>query len=209
MSAPLEITVMAQTATELRLIASKCRDGSQARRLLAIALVLEGCARTEAAARSGMDRQTLRDWVRRYNENGIDGLKSRHSSGRTAALTTIQMEELRTLVITGPDPLLHNVVRWRCLDLRAEVPRRFSVTVSEGTIGKWLRQLGLTRLQPRPFHPKKDADAQKAFEKLRRPLPACGGGNGGCYGDFGGGAAAKFLVVATPSKNMAHGLLRA
>ena len=75
------------------------------------------------------------------------------------------MEELRTLVIAGPDLVLHNVVRWRCLDLRAEVTRRFSVTVGEGTIGKWLRQLDLTRLQPRPFHPKKDAEAQKAFKK--------------------------------------------
>lgn len=106
-----------------------------------------------------MDRQTLRDWVHRYNEGGVAGLKSRHGTGRSAALTALQMDEVRTLVIAGPDPLLHNVVRWRCLDLRAEVTRRFCVMVNEGTIGKWLRQLGLTRLQPQPFHPKKDADA--------------------------------------------------
>jgi transposase len=56
-------------------------------------------------------------------------------------------------------------VSWRCIDLRAEVARRFKVTVSERTIGKWLRQLGLTRLQPRPFHPKKDEAAQTAFKK--------------------------------------------
>jgi transposase len=75
------------------------------------------------------------------------------------------MAELRALVINGPDPVKHKVVRWRCLDLRAEVAERFSVTVHEGTIGKWLHQLGLTRLQPRPFHPKKDIDAQEAFKK--------------------------------------------
>ena len=112
-----------------------------------------------------MDRQILRDWVHRYNESGVDGLRARRSPGRTAALTAGQMSDLRALVIAGPDPLLHNVVRWRCLDLRAEVTKRFSVTVNEGTIGKWLRQLGLTRLQPRPSHPKKDAEAQKAFKK--------------------------------------------
>jgi transposase len=49
--------------------------------------------------------------------------------------------------------------------LREEVARRFSVEVHEITIGKWLHQLGLTRLQPRPFHPKKDAEAQEAFKK--------------------------------------------
>jgi len=68
-------------------------------------------------------------------------------------------------VIQGPDPMTHKVVRWRCVDLRAEVARRFSVDVHESTIGKWLHQLGLTRLQPRPFHPKKDAAAQEAFKK--------------------------------------------
>ena len=165
MGAALEITRTAHSAADLRSMASKCRDGCQVRRLLAIAAVLEGRPRTEAAERNGMDRQTLRDWVHRYNESGVDGLKSRRSSGRTAALNAVQMADLKALVIAGPDPLLHSVVRWRCLDLRAEVTRRFSVTVNEGTIGKWLRQLGLTRLQPRPFHPKQDVQAQETFKK--------------------------------------------
>ena len=73
--------------------------------------------------------------------------------------------ELKAMVIKGPDPTQDNVVRWRCLDLREEVARRFSVEVHESTIGKWLHQLGLTRLQPRPFHPKKDAEVQEAFKK--------------------------------------------
>jgi hypothetical protein len=56
-------------------------------------------------------------------------------------------------------------MRWRCVDLSKEVARGFSVTVPERTIGKRLRKLGLTRLQPRPYHPKKDAEAQEAFNK--------------------------------------------
>ena len=43
--------------------------------------------------------------------------------------------------------------------------RRFSVTVHESTIGNWLHQLGLSRLQPRPYHPQKDPDAEEAFKK--------------------------------------------
>ena len=162
-------------ADELRRFAAKSGDGSQVRRLLAIALVLEGYSRTEAAELSGMDRQTLRDWVHRYNDEGIDGLKSRSAPGRAPVLTEEQLAELKALVIQGPDPMTHQVVRWRCVDLRAEVARRFSVEVHESTIGKWLHQLGLTRLQPRPFHPKKDPAAQEAFKKLRRagqPCPA-------------------------------------
>ena len=68
-------------------------------------------------------------------------------------------------MIKGPDPAIHQVGRWRCVDLRAEVASRFSVEVHEGTIGRWLHELGLTRLQPRPVHPQKDPEAEVIFKK--------------------------------------------
>jgi len=132
-------------------------------------MVLEGCSRAEAAERNGMDRQTLRDWVHRYNEAGVDGLASRTGPGPTPRLNPAQMQQLRELVLAGPDPQVHKVMRWRCVDLRDEVARRFAVTVDEDTIGRWLRKLKLTRLQPRPYHPKKDAAAQEAFKKTSAP----------------------------------------
>ena len=116
-----------------------------------------------------MDRQTLRDWVLRYNHGGIGALASRKPPGSAPKLTQAQMDELRELVVKGPDPKVHKVIRWRCLDLRAEVKRRYAVTVTERTVGKWLRKMRLTRLQARPFHPKKDAEAQEAFKKTLVP----------------------------------------
>jgi transposase len=165
MGAAVTITQTDHAAADLRAFAAKCRDTAQSRRLLAIAMVLDGSSRLEAARQTGMDRQTLRDWVHRYNETGVAGLMSRRPPGPTPKLTAAQMAELRELVVAGPDPKKHQVVRWRCVDLCAEVTRRFSVTVPERTIGKWLRKLKLTRLQPRPYHPKKDAAAQEAFKK--------------------------------------------
>ena len=153
------------SAAELRLLAVKSRDAAQGRRLLALAMVLEGSSREDAARQAGMDRQTLRDWVHRYNEIGVDGLRSRRAPGPAPKLTAAQMQEFRALVVAGPDPAVHHVVRWRCVDLRDEVVRRFGVTVQERAIGKWLRKLGLTRLQPRPYHPKKDPAAEEAFKK--------------------------------------------
>jgi transposase len=105
------------------------------------------------------------DWVHRYNEIGVGGLVSRCAPGPAPKLTAAQMEELRALVLEGPDPAVHHVVSWRCVDLRDEVARRFGVTVQERAVGKWLRKLGLTRLQPRPYHPKKDPAAEEAFKK--------------------------------------------
>ena len=170
MSAALGVTRTDYTALDLRYHASKSVDGAQVRRLLALALVVEGRSRGAAAAQSGMDRQTLRDWVHRYNASGIEGLKSQSSPGRAPALSAAQMAELGALVVAGPDPAEHKVVRWRCVDLQAEVARRFAVEVHESTIGRWLHQLGLTRLQPRPSHPRKVAGAQEAFKKTS---PAC------------------------------------
>jgi transposase len=165
MSAAVRVTRHNNTPTELRALAARSRDSEQTRRLLAIAMVLDGTSRLEAARQAGMDRQTLRDWVHRYNEAGPDGLVSRSAPGPEPKLTDTQMNELRELVIAGPDPKIHKVIRWRCRDLREQVAQRFSVDVSERTIGKWLRKLGLTRLQPRPYHPKRDPAAQEAFKK--------------------------------------------
>ena len=181
MGAAVKITRTDYTSEQLRSLSGRCSDGAQVRRLLALALVLDGCSRTEAAALSGMDRQTLPDWVHRYNAFGVEGLKSLSAPGRAPALTEAQKAELRELVIKGPDPAIHQVVRWRCVDLRAEVASRFSVEVHEGTIGRWLHELGLTRLQPRPVHPQKDPEAEAAFKKTspvwseprsQRPHPA-------------------------------------
>ena len=75
------------TSADLRAASAKCTDGAQVRRILALALVLEGRPRSEAAALNGMDRQTLSDWVHRYNAEGMEGLKSRKSPGREPFLT--------------------------------------------------------------------------------------------------------------------------
>ena len=114
---------------QLRAAACASEDPAQVRRLLAIALVLEGAPRRRAAERTGMDRQTLRDWAHRYDQAGVAGLRSRPSPGRAPLLTPAQKAELRALALAGPDPERDKVVRWRCVDLRAEIARRFGVEV--------------------------------------------------------------------------------
>jgi transposase len=168
MGKPLTITRTDRSSGELRAMSAKCRDGAQVRRLLALAMVLEGAPRTEAAACNGMDHQTLRDWVHRCNEGGVDALKNRESRGRTPYLTEAQKAELRQLVVAGPDLATDKVERWRIADLHGVVTRRFSLEVHPSTVGTWLHQLRLTRLQPRPVHPNKDPAAETVFKKRAR-----------------------------------------
>jgi transposase len=109
-------------------------------------------------------RQTVRDWVERYNSDGVDGLVTLSSPGRSRLLTPRQTEELREVVVAGPDLNKDGVVRWRCEDLVKQSSVRFCVReVHPSTMAKWLRRMRLTKMTARPFHPQKDEEAQEAF----------------------------------------------
>jgi transposase len=149
----------------LRREAGRCRDARAARRMLALALVLEGASRAEAARAAGMDRQTLRDWVHRYNAEGLAGLRDRRRPGPRPRLTPEQEAELEGVVERGPDPDRDGVVRWRRVDLKALIEARYGVALHERSVGKVLRRLGFARISVRPKHPKSDEAAQAAFKK--------------------------------------------
>ncbi len=170
MGAPLTITRVDHTAAELRLAAGKCRDGAQVRRLLALASILEGHPRTEAAARNGMDRQTLRDWVHRYNAEGLAGLSDRHGDfGPKRLLSPEQESEVAQWVRQGPDLAEHGVVRWRRVDLARAIEAKFGVVMAERTMSTVLQRLGFRRLVARPRHPGHDAAAQASFKATSPP----------------------------------------
>jgi transposase len=138
--------------------------------MLALALVLEGSPRAVAAETCGMDRQTLRDWVHRYNAEGLAGLSNRYEGlGRKPMLTPEQTAAVAELVRTGPDLATHGVVRWRRADLAAVIEQRFGVRPDVRTVGKLLRRLGFRRLSVRPRHPGHDAAAQDAHKKTSPP----------------------------------------
>src|ERR1700745_3004914 len=104
MAKAIAITRLDLTAADLRAAATKAKDVAAARRMLCLAMVLEGSDRTTAAETCGMDRQTLRDWVHRYNAEGLEGLYDRKPPGARAKLTAAQTAALVNLVETGPDP---------------------------------------------------------------------------------------------------------
>ncbi len=82
--------------------------------MLAIALVLEGLDRKTAAESCGMDRQSLRDWVHRYNAAGLAGLSNRRSAGPKPLLSADQKAELAQIVREGPDPAVDGCALAAC-----------------------------------------------------------------------------------------------
>lgn len=152
-------------AAALRSLAKAAAGAAAARRLLALAAVLEGESRQEAARRAGMDRQTLRDWVHRFNAEGPAGLADRPRSGRRPRLDPAQRDELTAIVARGPDPEKDGIVRWRLADLCAVATDRFGTAYQERGMGKLLKRLGFARISARPIHPKADPVAQATFKK--------------------------------------------
>lgn len=117
-----------------------------------------------------MDRQTLRDWVHRYNAEGIEGLINRGGGGVKPRLTREQMAQVSAWVEAGPDPEHDGVVRWRRADLARRIEAEFGINLHERTVGTYLARLGFRKLSVRPEHPKADPATQAAFKKTLQAL---------------------------------------
>src|ERR671939_1423818 len=154
-----------RTPAELRAMARRERDGRVSARLLALANALDGMSREGAARAAGMDRQTLRDWVHRYNAEGIAGLRDRPRPGRPCALDEGRQAALKALVLEGPKLERDGCVAWRARDLRQLVERRFGGGYSESGGRRVLRGLDLSWQKARPVHPEADPKAQERFKK--------------------------------------------
>jgi transposase len=168
----IEITHQDLSISQLRAAAARTADAKQARRILAIAMVLDGHSRRVAAQAGGMDRQTLRDWVIRCNADGLAGLADRPRPGRQPRLAEAQRREVAKWVEDGPNLKTDGVVRWRCADLRDRIAAKFDVHLHERSVGKLLKKLNFSSMSGRPVHPQSDLEAQAAFKKTSPGWPA-------------------------------------
>lgn len=153
------------SAGDLRRMARQSDDADQTRRLLSIAVILDGGSRTQAAQTGGVGLQVIRDWVLRFNEGGPEALRTRKAPGKPPILTDDQRRLLADAVEAGPKPYLDGVVRWRLVDLVEWVQDEFGVSVSRATLGRELRAMGFRKLSARPQHYAQDPDAIDAFKK--------------------------------------------
>jgi len=162
------------SSMELRRLAGRVKNAGQARRLLAIAAALDGASRGAAAKVGGMDRQTLRDWVIRFNQQGPEGLINKPAPGAPGKLSKRHKAFLARLVEEGPIPAIHGVVRWRACDLIMRLHEEFGLSVSDDTVYRALKQLGFSHLSARPKAYQQDADAVQAFKNVWRAPFASG-----------------------------------
>ena len=152
-------------AKRVRATAREVDDADQARRLRAIAAAYEGQDRSAAAKIGALDRQTLCEWVHRFNAKGPEGLIGRQPAGASRRLTPEQEAELTALIEAGPDFERDGLVRWRCVDLQRLILARWNIAYHERTIGKILRRLGFRHISARPRHLGQDPAQIETFKK--------------------------------------------
>ena len=112
-----------------------------------------------------MDRQTLSDWVRRYNAQGVDGLRDRPKPGRPGGLDEGRQAALRAVIRKGPDPARDGLSAWRIRDLCALAAARFGRRYSETGMLRLVKSLNLSWQKPRPTHPEARRKEQDRFKK--------------------------------------------
>jgi transposase len=152
-----------------RAAARRSKDGSQARRLLAVAAIYDGATRAHAAEIGGVTRQIVRDWVVKFNAHGPDGLIDVKQSGRPSRLDDTRRTALAAIVESGPIPAVHGVVRWRVIDLCQWMFEEFRVTIAKQTLSRELRTMGYRKLSARPRHHAQVDGAIEDFKKNSQP----------------------------------------
>jgi transposase len=153
---------------KLRALVLSEKAGSVTRRLLALVTIYDGGTRAEAARLGGVGLQTIRDWVLRFNAKGPEGLVDGKSTGHPSLLNDEQMRALVAMVEAGPIPAIHEVVRWRLIDLAQWVFEEYGVSVSKQILSRELRALGYRKLSARPRHHEHDEEAVADFKKKSR-----------------------------------------
>ncbi len=164
MSRHLEVTAH-HSSGELRRLARYESNRRAAMRMIGIAETIDGADRVAAARRADMSDQALRDAIKRYNAEGLEGLHDRPRPGRPCKLTEVQRAQLREIVVKGPDVETDGLSAFTRDDLVKISRDKWEVTYNPTSVGRILKMLGLSRQKSRPSHPKKDPAAVEAFKK--------------------------------------------
>lgn len=163
MSRVLEVAPT-KSVEELRALAHVERDPRVRCRLLAIAYVQSGHSAYEGDGLFGLSAVQIRQWIRRYNAEGIAGLSDRPRSGASPHLAPEREADFLARLHAGPPPE-RGLAAWRGEDIRQLLAAEFGAEYALSGVYELLHRLGQSSLVPRPSHPKSNPAAQAAFKK--------------------------------------------
>ncbi len=149
---------------ELRRLARSRREASMRIRLQAVVLAKQGRTAVWIAESLGVSRRPVQEWVRRYNQDGVEGLSRRPGQGRRGKLSSEERDRLAARIEAAPRPDDH-VCALRGRDVQRILKEEFGKLYHLNGVYALLHRLGYSCLMPRPQHRKADPEAQEAFKK--------------------------------------------
>ncbi len=97
----------------------------------------------------GFTRPRIYEWLAKYREGGLDALRAKPVPGRPPTLTGSQLRWVfKTVVGKNPLQLRFQYALWTRGMVREVIRERFGVRLSEVSVGRMLKKLGLTPQKP-------------------------------------------------------------
>jgi transposase len=118
-------------------------------RIRAVKRVEDGESPETVIKALGLTRPRIYEWLAKYREGGIEALRSRKAPGKPPKLTGKQIKKVYRLVV-GVDPrqLKFEFALWTRGMIRELIRREFKVQLSEVSVGRLLKKLGLSPQRP-------------------------------------------------------------
>jgi transposase len=152
------------TIQKLQTLYRSEKDARLARRIHGVYLAAKGLSCTQIMTITGTARRTIQQWIHKYNQQGIDGLKDKPRPGQPTKLP--HRDELRFCKRIEAGPTLKDGVSvLNGPTLRRILERDFGVLYSTQGLYDLLHRLGYSRLYPRPQHEKADPQLQQELKK--------------------------------------------
>lgn len=144
-------------------------DEAGKRRVRAGRMLLKGKTPAQVAAAVGAPRQTVYRWLDVLNDGGIDALRVTHKGGRPARLDGAQYDQLRRVLLDGPQAAGFDTDLWTLRRVRDVIRRRFGVQFSEVHVWRLLGRLGFSSQKPERQAKERDEAAVARWKKRTWP----------------------------------------
>jgi len=150
---------------DFKSLIAKETNGRMRVRLMALSHIKNGANNTQTARNLHISRRIVNDWIKRFYEHGLDGLKEKPRSGRPCNLNEQQLSQLSQYI--HDNSIKPKGGRLKAQTLVAYISQEFKVYYSIDNIYRLLHQLGFSWITSRSRHPKQSDEVQEAFKKIR------------------------------------------
>lgn len=139
-------------------------------RRIAVQRVLSGETAAQVSRDYGLGDKTIFTWLRTAREKGLDALAPLPRSGRPAALTEVQAQEVKRWIVGGdPRQFGFDFGLWTRMIVADLIADKFKITLSITAVGNLLHRLGITPQKPLRRAYERDEKAVEKWQKVEYP----------------------------------------